>query len=64
MQEATMEELVKSLTPPEQAAVRASVSYLREQVQVEGNGESSVRFLAVARRVMSEHLELLRGLAQ
>jgi hypothetical protein len=64
MQEVTIEELVKWLTPPEQVAVRAFVSYLREQVESEEASDPSLRFMSVARRVMAEHRELLRRLAQ
>ncbi len=60
MTDASLAEVVRSLTPHEQEAVRRFIDHLRRG----DSAPSEAPFLQAAEEFMAEHPELLRRLAQ
>lgn len=60
MPQENLADIVRTLTPEEQAAVREFVDFLKQKKQP----SSDSRFLAAIDEFMDEHPDLLRRLAQ
>jgi hypothetical protein len=60
MKAETLAEIVRTLTPEEQAAVREFIDFLKHKTRPSSDGQ----FLAAIEEFMDEHPDLLRRLAQ
>ncbi len=60
----TMTELVASLSPKEQEAVRALVEYIRSSSSLSEAPQSQSPFIAAAQEFIRQHPDLLQRLAQ